>query len=193
MIHQAGSLELPLVAAQPGIWMADQIANQPNAFAVAHALELRGPVDPLRLSAAIRQGLSEADTVQARFGLNDLGEPVQWLPSAADAASIREPERLDFSDPTQGEQMAWALMRADLAAPLPADGGQPLYRQVIMRVSAQPERWFWYQRFHHLMLDGFSFDALTRRIVAIYNALGAGETPADSPFTSFADVVEEYQ
>lgn len=192
-IHQAGSLELPLVAAQPGIWMADQIASQPNAFAVAHALELCGPVDPLRLSTAIRQGLAEADTVQARFGLNDLGEPVQWLPSATDAASIREPERLDFSDPAQGEQAAWALMQADLAAPLPADGGQPLYRQVIMRVSAQPERWFWYQRFHHLMLDGFSFDALTRRIVEIYNALSAGETPTDSPFTSFADVVTEYQ
>ncbi|MBI0460034.1 hypothetical protein F7105_20975, partial [Dickeya dianthicola] len=40
--HPADTLELPLVAAQPGIWMADQIASQPNAFAVAHALELCG-------------------------------------------------------------------------------------------------------------------------------------------------------
>ncbi|MBI0464703.1 condensation domain-containing protein, partial [Dickeya dianthicola] len=86
-----------------------------------------------------------------------------------------------------------ALMRADLAAPLPADGEQPLYRQVIMRVSAQPERWFWYQRFHHLMVDGFSFDALTRRIATIYNALSAGETPEASPFAPFAEVVAEYQ
>ncbi|QOL16780.1 amino acid adenylation domain-containing protein [Dickeya dianthicola] len=186
-------MELPLVAAQPGIWMADQIASQPNAFAVAHALELCGPVDPVRLSAAIRQGLAEADTVQARFGLNERGEPVQWLPCAADAANIRQPEWLDFSDPAQGEQAAWALMRADLAAPLPADGGQPLYRQVIMRVSAQPDRWFWYQRFHHLMVDGFSFDALTRRIATIYNALSAGETPEASPFAPFAEVVAEYQ
>ncbi|WP_199886299.1 non-ribosomal peptide synthetase [Dickeya sp. ws52] len=191
--HPAGTLELPLVAAQPGIWMADQIASQPNTFTVAHALELNGPVDPVHLSAAIRQGLAEADTVQARFGLNDLGDPVQWLPSATDAASIREPEWRDFSDPAQGEQAAWALMRADLAAPLPADGGQPLYRQVIMQVSAQPERWFWYQRFHHLMVDGFSFDALTRRIVTIYNALRAGDAPQASPFTPFAEVVAEYQ
>lgn len=186
-------LELPLVAAQPGIWMADHIASQSNAFTVAHALELNGPVDPDCLLAAIRQGLSEADTVQARFGFNDLGEPVQWLPSALGVAAIHEPEWLDFRDPTQGEQAAWALMQADLAAPLPVDGGQPLYRQVLMQVSAQPERWFWYQRFHHLMVDGFSFDALTRRIVAIYNALSAGKTPDASPFTPFADVVTEYQ
>ncbi|WP_246867222.1 non-ribosomal peptide synthetase [Dickeya sp. CFBP 2040] len=185
--------ELPLAAAQPGIWMADQIASQPNAFTVAHALELNGPVDPARLLASIRQGLAEADTVQARFGLNDLDEPVQWLPSTPGAVAMDEPEWLDFSDPAQGEHAAWALMHADLAAPLPADGGQPLYRQVIMQVSAQPERWFWYQRFHHLMVDGFSFDALTRRMVTIYNALIAGETPQASPFTPFADVVAEYQ
>ncbi|RNM26896.1 amino acid adenylation domain-containing protein [Dickeya undicola] len=192
-VHQTNSRELPLVAAQPGIWMADHIATQSNAFSIAHALELNGPVDPSRLSAAIRQGLAEADTVQARFGLNEHDQPVQWLPDTSQAAGIREPELLDFSNPAQGEQAAWALMHTDLAAPLSADGDQPLYRQVIMRVSAQPERWFWYQRFHHLMLDGFSFDALTRRIVAIYNALGEGETLTDSPFTSFAEVVTEYQ
>ena len=39
------SRELPLVAAQPGIWMADQLSPHANAFAVAHLVELRGSID----------------------------------------------------------------------------------------------------------------------------------------------------
>ncbi|SLM62267.1 MULTISPECIES: amino acid adenylation domain-containing protein [Dickeya] len=191
--HGAAYRELPLVAAQPGIWMAEQIASEPNVFTVAHALELHGPIDPACLSLAIREGLAEADTVQARFGLNADGVPVQWLPEPADGAAIIAAEVLDLSARDDGEQAAFALMHDDLAAALPADGDQPLYRQVIMRVSAAPERWFWYQRFHHLMLDGFSFEALTQRIVTIYNARLRGETPPPSPFTSFAEVVAEYQ
>lgn len=37
--------EYPLVAAQPGIWIADQIALRRNSFAVAHYTELRGEID----------------------------------------------------------------------------------------------------------------------------------------------------
>ncbi|WP_192458745.1 amino acid adenylation domain-containing protein [Musicola keenii] len=191
--EQAKYQELPLVAAQPGIWMADQLSDQHNDFTVAHALELRGPIDKTCLDTAIRQALAEADTVLARFGVNAAGEPVQWLALRRDPLQVNPPEWLDFSAVDDGEEQAWQWMHADLDAPLPADGDAPLYRQAVIRVSAQPERWLWYQRFHHLMLDGFSFDALTRRIVALYNALRAGETPSPSPFESFAAVVDEYR
>ncbi|RLM24495.1 non-ribosomal peptide synthetase [Brenneria alni] len=188
---QAGFQELPLAAAQPGIWFADQIASRRNAFTVAHVIELCGPVDRDCLDAAIRQGLSEADTIHARFYLNEAGVPVQRFPCHCQPQQVNAPEWLDVGQ--EGEDAARALMRDDLASELPADGPHPLYRQVVMRVSAQPERWFWYQRFHHLMLDGFSFDALTRRIVDIYNALRNGQSPGDTPFVSFSRVVDEYQ
>ncbi len=53
--------------------------------------------------------------------------------------------------------------------------------------------WYWYQRYHHLLVDGFSFPAITRQIAAIYRARQCGEETPDSPFTPFAEVVEEYQ
>jgi hypothetical protein len=33
---------LPLVAAQPGIWMAERLSTLPGAWSVAHYVELRG-------------------------------------------------------------------------------------------------------------------------------------------------------
>jgi enterobactin synthetase component F len=45
------------------------------------------------------------------------------------------------------------------------DSGQPLAFHQLIQVG---ERWYWYQRYHHLLVDGFSFPAITRQIAAIY-------------------------
>lgn len=183
--------DYPLVAAQPGIWIADQIALRRNSFAVAHYTELHGDIDRPALERAIRQGLAEADTVQARFFEAQDGQPAQRLPLSADPARVQAPEWFDFSARPDAEQAALSLMHDDLAQELPADGERPLYRHALIRISA--DRWFWYQRFHHLTLDGFSFEAITRRIADIYRALRHGLSPAASPFTPFGQVVEEFQ
>lgn len=188
---QADFTEYPLVAAQPGIWIADQIARSRNSFAVAHYSELHGDIDRVCMDRAIRQAMSEADTVQATFGPGADGHPVQRLPHRCKPQQVQPVEWVDFSQRSDGLQAAHDLMQADLAADLPADGERPLYRQLMIRVSA--DRWFWYQRYHHLMLDGFSFEALTRRVAAVYQALRAGEVPSASPFISFGEVVAEYQ
>ncbi|MFJ5160062.1 amino acid adenylation domain-containing protein [Pantoea sp. NPDC088449] len=177
----------PLVAAQPGIWIADSIAQPRNQFTVAHYSVLHGNINRVALDSAIRQAMAEADTVQARFGLDDEGNPAQWFDAQAPIA----PEWHDFSQRADATRQAHKLMQADLAAELPADGDAPLYRHVLMRVD--DGSWLWYQRYHHLLVDGFSFAALTQRIAAIYAAVCAGETPAPTPFTPFTTVIEEYQ
>lgn len=193
---QADYLELPLVAAQPGIWLAEQIADQRNLFSVAHYVELNGLIDPERLDEAVRQGLAEADTLHARFLQGPRGV-LQCIPQRRSAQQLPPLERLDFSQRDDGRHAALALMEADLAAELPGDGQACLYRQVLIRVPAAvggtSPCWFWFQRFHHLTLDGFSFAALTRRIASIYNALLAGAPIGEAPFASFHAVVEEYQ
>lgn len=40
---------LPLVAAQPGIWMAERLSTLPRLERVAHYVELRGALDPTLL------------------------------------------------------------------------------------------------------------------------------------------------
>jgi amino acid adenylation domain-containing protein/non-ribosomal peptide synthase protein (TIGR01720 family) len=177
----------PLVAAQPGIWIADSIAQQRNQFTVAHYSVLHGDINRAALDSAIQQAMAEADTVHARFGLDEHGNPAQWFGAQAPVA----PEWHDFSQRADATSQAHKLMQADLAAELPADGDKPLYRHALMRIG--DGSWLWYQRYHHLLVDGFSFEALTQRVAAIYAALCAGESPAPSPFTPFTTVIEEIQ
>ena len=184
---QPPSAAYPLVAAQPGIWIADSIAPQRNQFTVAHYSVLHGNINRAALDSAIRQAMAEADTVQARFGLDDEGNPAQWFNAQAPIA----PEWHDFSQRADASSQAHKLMQADLAAELPADGDKPLYRHALLRIG--DGSWLWYQRYHHLLVDGFSFEALTQRVAAIYAAVCAGEMPAPTPFTPFTSVNEEYQ
>ncbi|HGN8721600.1 TPA: enterobactin non-ribosomal peptide synthetase EntF [Enterobacter bugandensis] len=174
---------LPLVAAQPGIWMAEQLSSLPNAWSVAHYTELKGNIDAPLLAKAIAEGMMQADTLRTRFA-EDNGEVWQWVD---ETLILPEPSivRVDSHD------AAVALMEADLSQDLRVDSGQPLAFHQLIQVG--DHRWYWYQRYHHLVVDGFSFPAITRQIAAIYAAWKKGEPTPASPFTPFADVVDEYQ
>ncbi|HCB2179032.1 TPA: enterobactin non-ribosomal peptide synthetase EntF, partial [Klebsiella pneumoniae] len=178
---------LPLVAAQPGIWMAERLSTLPGAWSVAHYVELRGALDPTLLGKAIVAGLQQADTLSLRFEEEE-GEVWQWV--AADR-TFAEPSIIDLRTAPDPHRAATERMQADLAQDLRVDGGNPLVCHQLLRVG--DDRWYWYQRYHHLLVDGFSFPAITRQIAAIYRAWQRGEATPESPFTPFAEVVDEYQ
>ncbi|HEC0091867.1 enterobactin non-ribosomal peptide synthetase EntF [Klebsiella pneumoniae] len=178
---------LPLVAAQPGIWMAERLSTLPGAWSVAHYVELRGTLDPTLLGKAIVAGLQQADTLSLRFEEEE-GEVWQWL--AADR-TFGEPSIIDLRTAPDPHRAATERMQADLAQDLRVDGGNPLVCHQLLRVG--DDCWYWYQRYHHLLVDGFSFPAITRQIAAIYRAWQRGEATPESPFTPFAEVVDEYQ
>ncbi|KIZ41754.1 enterobactin synthase subunit F [Raoultella ornithinolytica] len=181
------STRLPLVAAQPGIWMAERLSTLPGAWSVAHYVELRGNLDPALLGRAIVTGLAQADTLSMRF-CEDNGEAWQWVD---EHRAFAEPDYCDLREARDPHDAALALMQADLGQNLRVDGGNPLVCHQLLRVA--DDCWYWYQRYHHLLVDGFSFPAITRQIAAIYRAWQRGEATPASPFTPFAEVVEEYQ
>ncbi|MGY9521043.1 enterobactin non-ribosomal peptide synthetase EntF [Citrobacter freundii] len=178
---------LPLVAAQPGIWMAEKLSTLPSAWSVAHYVELTGELDALLLAKAVVAGLEQADTLRMQFS-EDNGEVWQWVDPAL---TFAQPEIIDLREKSNPHEAARALMQADLQQDIRADGNKPLVFHQLIQVG--DKRWYWYQRYHHLLVDGFSFPAITRQIAAIYRAWLHGESTPDSPFTPFAEVVEEYQ
>jgi enterobactin synthetase component F len=181
------SARLPLIAAQPGIWMAEALSTLPNAWSVAHYVELKGNIDGDLLARAIATGMMQADTLRMRFA-EDNGEVWQWVD---ESAVIAEPLRHDLRGRENPQQDALAMMQADLAQNSRVDSGNPLFNHQLFQIG--DNHWFWYQRYHHLLVDGFSFPAITRQISLIYQAWQRGEATPESAFTPFSEVVEEYQ
>ncbi|MBN6044015.1 enterobactin non-ribosomal peptide synthetase EntF [Citrobacter sp. ku-bf4] len=181
------SRRLPLVAAQPGIWMAEKLSALSSAWSVAHYVALTGELDAQLLARAVATGLQQADTLRLRF-TEDNGDVWQWVD---DAFMFAEPQICDLRSAENPHDAALALMQTDLQRNLRVDGGKPLVHHQLIQVG--DDQWYWYQRYHHLLVDGFSFPAITRQITAIYSAWCRGDATPDSPFTPFAEVVEEYQ
>lgn len=151
------SQHLPLVAAQPGIWMAEKLSELPSAWSVAHYVELTGEVDSPLLARAVVAGLAQADTLRMRF-TEDNGEVWQWVD---DALTFELPEIIDLRTNIDPHGTAQALMQADLQQDLRVDSGKPLVFHQLIQVA--DNRWYWYQRYHHLLVDGFSFRPLPAR------------------------------
>ncbi|WP_407977308.1 amino acid adenylation domain-containing protein [Brucella pseudogrignonensis] len=180
--------KFPLLSTQQGIWFADQVATRRNAYVIAHAIELSGKIDLAHLEEAIGLGLSEADTVMAQYGEDETGA---W--QMTHAGSVPPVDHIDVSTEADPEAAARRFMQEDIDADLDVNGKRPLCYQALIHLgdSGGNKRLFWYQRYHHVMLDGFSFTALTRRVADIYSALSEGHAVTAFPFRSVSEVIEE--
>ncbi|MGW1886988.1 amino acid adenylation domain-containing protein [Streptomyces sp. NPDC001970] len=174
---------LPLTAAQSGMWYAQALDPLSPVQNTAECLDIDGPLDPDLFAAALRRVTAEADVLRVRVE-NGPDGPRQHI-----RATVELPLTvLDLHGDDGAERKAEAWMRADLAKPCDLATG-PLFRHALFRVGAQ--RWLWYQRIHHLVIDGFGYSLLVRRTAEVYTALARGEEPAPRTFGTLADLVAE--
>ena len=158
-----------LSAAQHGIWSGQQFDPRSALYNTGECLELLGALDAALFESCVRRTVREAEALHARF-LPGADGPVQHLEPREDWELVRVDVR-EAADP-------WAAardwMREDLARPVDLTQG-PLFAQVLFQ--AGPERFFWYQRIHHVAMDGYGFSLLTRRVAELYTAHGSGRAP----------------
>ncbi|MGW8063944.1 amino acid adenylation domain-containing protein [Streptomyces ziwulingensis] len=165
----------PLSGAQEGLWYAGRLAADSAAYNTAEAVEIHGPLDTALFETALRRTVGEADTFALRFTDTDDGPRCHPAPDA-DAWTLH---RVDVSGAEDPEAAAWAHVRADLAAPADVDKG-PLFAHSLLTLA--PDRFLWLLRAHHLLLDGYSYKLLGRRLAETYNALAEGRDPGPSGF-----------
>ena len=78
-------------------------------------------------------------------------------------------------------------MKADSANPVDLLRG-PVLRFALFK--AAPARFFWYQRYHHVLIDGFGLALFKRRAADIYAALVNKLPCSGNPFGSLAQRIE---
>ncbi|MFF3739348.1 amino acid adenylation domain-containing protein [Streptomyces sp. NPDC002566] len=151
--------QLPLSAAQREMWYGQQADPGNPVFTMGDFLELRGPLDTARFTAAWQGVLREAGTLRALFTERD-GEPLQELADAGDFPV----ETLDLSGKPRPRDAAEAFMRQDLLVPPDLTAGT--LRSVLLRLG--PEHLLFYIRVNHILVDGFSRVLIYNRLAALY-------------------------
>ncbi|ADZ90629.1 non-ribosomal peptide synthetase [Marinomonas mediterranea] len=192
-MNQEKSLISPLTDVQLGIWLGDQVAEQGNAFTIAHSVDVKGAINVRQLAESINETLLKADTVCTLYYENDDGQPVQQL--CVELARVKT-HVVNLVGCQDAERIARSAIQEDVNAELSLNSDKPLCRQVLYVVSET--KVIWYQRFHHIMLDGFSFNVFTKQVSNHYvwamqskeGRLSEGHS-SETPFTPFYDVVME--
>ncbi|MGW6055207.1 amino acid adenylation domain-containing protein [Streptomyces sp. NPDC055189] len=176
----------PLSAAQNGIWFAHQLNRTGRNYNIGEYIEIHGRFDRDHFATAWGQLADEADALRVS------GVDAETLRlTVAPTAPVRI-QRIDFSagddEGRDPESAALAWMRADLAHHVDLTEG-PLWAAALFTLS--PERHFFYHRYHHLVLDGFSGQVLLGRLRDLYEALATDTTAEPSPLTSFRVLADE--
>ena len=59
----------------------------------------------------------------------------------------------------------------------------------LFKISA--DRFFWYARYHHLVMDGLGMALVARRVADVYTKLSVGPAALGGAFGALADVLNE--
>ncbi|MGA8942615.1 MAG: amino acid adenylation domain-containing protein [Thermoactinomyces sp.] len=173
----------PLSGAQSGIWFAQQLDPENPIYNAGEYVEINGPIDPERFESALRQAVRETEALHIRFG-EDQDGPWQTICPPSDFSL----HFFDVSLEEKPREAAERWMKNDLLQPVDLKK-DPLFCQALFKVA--PDCFFWYQRIHHIVMDGFGFSLITRRVAEIYTALANNLAYEKAAFNSFRSVLEE--
>ncbi|MEU4425280.1 condensation domain-containing protein, partial [Actinoplanes sp. NPDC024001] len=177
-----------LMDGQWGVWNAQQLEPDSVAFNVAEYVELRGDLDVDVFAAALRSALDGAEAYRTRFRLVD-GGPRQYVAATgADALEV-----VDLRTEPRPREAAEAAMRADVRHRMELIDAA-MYRHVLYVLG--PDRFLWYQRLHHLVVDGYSLALFVSAVADAYDALSSGRTPAgdhSEPVSVLIDAERDYR
>jgi nonribosomal peptide synthetase DhbF len=174
---------LPLTAAQAGMWFAQKFSSSDSIFNLAESIEIHGPIDPVLFEAALRQAASEAETVRVRF-IEQSDGPRQLISPVLNTTF----PFIDVSSEPDPRATAETWMMAELTRPVDLLKG-PLW--VCALFKAAPDRYFWYHRSHHIVMDGFTGGLFARRVAEIYTAFVEGRAPEEDTFGPLVMLLEE--
>ncbi|TCP69854.1 amino acid adenylation domain-containing protein [Baia soyae] len=173
----------PLTRAQSGIWYAQKLDPENPIYNTGEYVEIEGNVELEPLIQAIKQTIVEAESLHVRFH-EDEGEPWQEIRSDQEVEVLV----IDMSQESDPYDSAMKWMKEDLAKPIDLLH-EALCRQVLLKL--EDHRTFWYQKIHHIAIDGFGFSLLSKQVAKVYTALIEGSPCGERFFGSFERVIEE--
>ncbi|SLN56797.1 Enterobactin synthase component F [Aquimixticola soesokkakensis] len=169
-----------LCDAQEGLWLAQLLAPQNPLFNTGQYITLNGPLDRDIFAQAHARTMTEADALRLRISARS-GRAQQSLSAPTPVLEI-----VDLRGAPDPHAQALAAMQSDSDTPIdPAT--DPLARFILFVLT--DTRHLWYERLHHLAIDGFGMVLLTNQVAAHYSAALAGKA-APQPLAPLAQALE---
>jgi enterobactin synthetase component F len=180
-MDEYGHDSFPLTVAQRGLWMTQKIT--PGAILnIAEAVEIRGTVKPEIFRRALHQVVAEAEQLRVCV-VEQNGKPLQVLRTVY-PGDFPYVDMSREADPRAAIQ-TWMMNEVTQPVDLRKD---PLWVSALLKASE--DCYFWYQRAHHIVYDGYGGGLVARRLAELYTAYARGEVPEPKCFCTVEAMVE---
>jgi enterobactin synthetase component F len=173
---------LPLTTAQRGLWVNDKIGAGGAIMNIAEAVDIHGPIQPPLFRQALYRLVYEAGMMRANVIERD-GRPELVVRQVYGGQF----PYFDMSGEADPRAAAEAWMREEYTRN-PDLAEDPLWVSVLFKLAE--DHYLWYQRAHHIVLDGYGGGLLARRLAELYTALAAGQEPPPCAFASAHIAIE---
>lgn len=181
MSHES-PMSLPLTTAQRGLWVGQKIGAADATLNIAEMLEICGPVQPVTFIRALWQVVHEAETLRIAV-VEHHGQPRQIVRPVYNGNF----PFVDVSREANPRAAAEAWMLEELSRPVDL-ANDPLFVSALFK--AADDRYYWYQRAHHIVYDGYSGGLIARRLAELYTAYVEGREPEPCAFGPLKDLLE---
>ena len=158
-----------MTARQRKIWLDQLLSPDTPVYNIGGATTIDGAVDVGVLRTAVDDVVRATDALWMQVTDVD-GEPRIRLGERTPRLEV-----VDVSRDVDPERSAQEWMNRDFARLFQLHDA-PLFRFGIVKVSA--DRFVWYQKYHHVIIDGWSAGLIIGRVAAAYAARLRGETPS---------------
>ncbi|MGE5101629.1 MAG: non-ribosomal peptide synthetase [Deltaproteobacteria bacterium] len=173
----------PLSPIQEGMlfhWLLDPHSGTDVEQIVA---DLHEPVDPARLERSWQHAVDAFGTLRTAFAWEGLASPVQYVvPQANVPFAFEDLRRLD--DDARSNRLEQHL-REDRRAGFNL-AAAPAMRVSLLQIGDSRFRMVW--TFHHILIDGRSFETILDRVFGAYDGVASGET-SERPYREYIDWV----
>ncbi|MEV6361474.1 amino acid adenylation domain-containing protein [Nocardia asteroides] len=168
---------LPLSPLQEGLLFHAIRDGADDVYALSARVDLHGPLDGPRLSAAFDTVVGRHPTMAAAFHYEGLDQPVQAVPRAV-GMPWRE---VDLSGlPPRIAQAAADRLEADATRHRFAVDRSPMLRATLLRMPGDAHRLV--LNTHHLVIDGWSTPIVLREVLATYHG---DELPSPASYRDY--------
>ncbi|KAF0848509.1 amino acid adenylation domain-containing protein [Nocardia caishijiensis] len=173
---------LPLSPLQEGLLFHAIRDGADDVYTLSARVDLHGPLDGHRLSAAFDTVVGRHPTMAAAFHYEGLDQPVQAVPRAV-GMPWREVDLADL--PSHTAYAAADRIEAEAIRHRFAVDRSPMLRATLVRLPDDAHRLV--LNTHHLVIDGWSTPIVLREVLATYHGDDLPPAPAYSDYLTWLD------
>ncbi|MCH1883547.1 non-ribosomal peptide synthetase [Agrococcus sp. ARC_14] len=165
-----GNERVALTDAQRGIWYAQQLDADNPTYQIGQQLHLVGALEPALLRVALTKTIADLDSLSLRFR-EDADGPYAILARPRPTDDLLEVVDLRHLGETEARALARERVDAEMSTPRDLQGDE-LFGAILFRVA--DDRATFFQRVHHIVLDGYSAVIALRYLAALHTRLARG-------------------